>query len=715
MFKKRNTGKYFSGSALARLPLYKLVAGGTAVALCASVGLGVMAAGFTVPTAAAAAPTATPQTPAEPVFTQVEYTPEAQTPVIEMDVSVVQQDVGVQLYGITYEVPPIFYDPEEEAAYVPVSTKTPLLGVEAAVTLTDAEGNAQEYTIDPETGTALAENVDPGDYTVSVAPVEGYLMPGEQSVAVKEKVVYKADINAVKDKIVQSSQVNESAEDSGTNNAGAAPIAEEVTDTVTYVESSKNELGSGSGFAPTLSASGHMLLNDGTETPYLPVYENGTKNLIGAMRDPNYQSVMTTSAQQPSGLALAAPLAGSLSPRALRMHRTDGPLNEENAVSPQSEEAVTTGDAVTSVGDATVLAPAESTTPTEAPTAAPPETPTETPTETPPEQPPEMPTAAPIETPVETPTTPDFSSEGSTGGALGPESTPADAPPETPAPSAPGEAPSTGQDATTGWPDEIALAELASYGFALVESNVTRYEYSGWQEIDGVTYYYDPATHQPVTGSQVIQGNVYTFGADGALNRKARGIDVSKFQGSIDWNAVKSDGITFAIIRCGYRGYGSGALVEDSSYRQNIQGAIAAGLQVGVYFYSQAINEEEAVEEASMVLSLVSGYSLPMGVYYDTEKVDGGAGRADGLSAAQRTACAVAFCETIRGGGYTPGVYSYASWFYNGMNFANISKYRIWIAQYRDTLDFSYKYNIWQYTGSGSVKGISKKVDMNIG
>ena len=86
-------------------------------------------------------------------------------------------------------------------------------------------------------------------------------------------------------------------------------------------------------------------------------------------------------------------------------------------------------------------------------------------------------------------------------------------------------------------------------------------------------------------------GNVYTFAADGALNRTARGIDVSKFQGSIDWNAVKSDGITFAIIRCGYRGYGSGALVEDSTYRRNIQGAINAGLRVGVYFYSQAINE----------------------------------------------------------------------------------------------------------------------------
>ena len=85
------------------------------------------------------------------------------------------------------------------------------------------------------------------------------------------------------------------------------------------------------------------------------------------------------------------------------------------------------------------------------------------------------------------------------------------------------------------------------------------------------------------------------------------------------------------------------------------------------------------------------------------------------VAAAERTACAVAFCETIRSAGYSAGVYSYASWFYNALNFANISKYNIWIAQYRDTLSFSYKHNIWQYTGSGSVKGIAKPVDMNIG
>ena len=237
--------------------------------------------------------------------------------------------------------------------------------------------------------------------------------------------------------------------------------------------------------------------------------------------------------------------------------------------------------------------------------------------------------------------------------------------------------------------------------------------YSGWRTVGGKTYYYDQYTNQPVTGIQSIDNKLYYFDANGVQQDATFGIDVSKYQSNIDWEQVKTAGVKFVIVRIGYRGYGSGALVEDSTYRRNIQGAINAGLKVGVYFYSQAVNEQEAVEEASMVLSLVSGYSLPLGVYYDTESVSGG--RANALSAAERTACAVAFCETIRGAGYRAGVYSYASWFYNALNFANISKYNIWIAQYRDKLSFSYKYNIWQYTGSGRVNGISKPVDMNIG
>ena len=688
MFTKKNPMRYFSGSTFARLPLYKLAAGGTAVVLTASIGLGAFAASVGPLSAPEPSPTpivtATPETAATPTPSPTPSpTPEPDKP-LTMEASVIQQDVGVTLY--VENTPEPSPTPDASASPSPTpsksakeedaeSEKTPLLGVAATITLTDAKGNATDYELDTETGTALAEDVTPGDYTLAVQPIEGYTQPEAQTVTVKEKVVYKADVKAVKEKIVQASQVNESAEDSGVSNAGSAPIVNEVTDTVTYADSAKTETGSKTSYTAKLSSSGHLLLADGTETPYLPVYQDGTKDLIGAVRDTSYAANTATAAWLP-GAADSVTLLGAANTRMAWVHRADEPVTvqeDTDGAAPAAEETPVPADPTPE--------PTPESTPEPTPEATP--APTAAPTEAPAETEPPAPTAAPTEAPTATPT------------------------------AAPTQAPTQVPDPTAGWPDNIAVQELANYGFAVTSATTTTYEYTGWQDIDGATYYYDPSTHQPVTGQQVIQGNVYTFAADGALNRTARGIDVSKFQGSIDWNAVKADGITFAIIRCGYRGYGSGALVEDSTYRQNIQGAINAGLRVGVYFYSQAINEAEAVEEASMVLSLVSGYSLPLGVYYDTESVGGG--RANALSAAERTACAVAFCETIRSAGYSAGVYSYASWFYNALNFANISKYNIWIAQYRDTLSFSYKHNIWQYTGSGSVKGISKPVDMNIG
>ena len=686
MFNKKNPMRYFSGSTFARLPLYKLAAGGTAVVLTASIGLGAFAASVGPLSAPEPSPTpivtATPETAATPTPSPTPSpTPEPDKP-LTMEASVIQQDVGVTLYVENAPEP----SPTPDASASPSPTpsksakeddaeneKTPLLGVAATITLTDAKGNATDYELDTETGTALAEDVAPGDYTLAVQPIEGYTQPEAQTVTVKEKVVYKADVKAVKEKIVQASQVNESAEDSGVSNAGSAPIVNEVTDTVTYADSARTETGSKTSYTAKLSSSGHLLLADGTETPYLPVYQDGTKDLIGAVRDTSYAANTATAAWLP-GAADSVTLLGAANTRMAWVHRADEPVTvqeDTDGAAPAAEETPVPADPTPE--------PTPETTPEPTPEATP--APTEAPTETPAETQTPAPTAAPTEAPTAAPT----------------------------------QAPTQVPDPTAGWPDNIAVQELANYGFAVTSTETVEYQYTGWQNIDGATYYYDPATHQPVTGNQVIQGNVYTFGADGALNRTARGIDVSKFQGSIDWNAVKADGITFAIIRCGYRGYGSGALVEDSTYRANIRGAINAGLKVGVYFYSQATNEAEAVEEASMVLSLVSGYSLPLGVYYDTEKVAGDTGRADTISAAQRTACAVAFCETIRNSGYSAGVYSYASWFYNSLNFANISKYNTWIAQYRDTLNFSYKYNIWQYTGSGHVNGISKPVDMNIG
>ena len=241
----------------------------------------------------------------------------------------------------------------------------------------------------------------------------------------------------------------------------------------------------------------------------------------------------------------------------------------------------------------------------------------------------------------------------------------------------------------------------------------TQYKYTGWQTINGNVYYYDKNGNK-VTGDQVIQGVKYSFTSDGilAMDKNGKiGIDVSKWNGNIDWNAVKNSGVSFVIIRCGYRGSSSGVLVEDPKFKANIAGANAAGLKVGVYFFTQAVNEVEAVEEASMVLSLIKGKGVSYPVFIDTERAGG---RADSIDKATRTAVCKAFCETIKSGGYTPGVYASKSWYNDNLSYGTLSGYRIWLAQYASAPSFSNRYDMWQHTEKGTVSGISGKVDMNI-
>ena len=242
---------------------------------------------------------------------------------------------------------------------------------------------------------------------------------------------------------------------------------------------------------------------------------------------------------------------------------------------------------------------------------------------------------------------------------------------------------------------------------------VKNYKYTGWQTIDGHVYYYDKNGNY-VTGEQVIQGAKYTFGSDGKLaaSSGSMGIDVSKWNGSIDWNAVKNSGVSYVIIRCGYRGSSTGALIEDPKFRSNIQGAKAAGLKVGVYFFSQAVNEVEAVEEASMALSLIKGYSLNYPVFLD---VEASGGRGDGVSKDVRTAVCKAFCATVQNSGYSAGIYANKTWFTERINTGSLTGYKIWLAQYASAPTYTAtRYDIWQYSSTGKVSGINGKVDMNI-
>lgn len=238
-------------------------------------------------------------------------------------------------------------------------------------------------------------------------------------------------------------------------------------------------------------------------------------------------------------------------------------------------------------------------------------------------------------------------------------------------------------------------------------------KYTGWQTMDGKTYFFDQNGNK-VTGEQVIQGAKYQFGSDGALSASSGnlGIDVSKWNGSIDWNAVKNSGVSYVIIRCGYRGSTTGALIEDPAFRTNIQGATAAGLKVGIYFFTQAVNESEAVEEASMVLQLISSYKISYPVFLD---VEASGGRADSISRETRTAVCNAFCQTIQNSGYTAGIYANKTWFSTHINVNSLTQYKIWLAQYAAEPTYTAsKYDLWQYTERGGVAGIKGNVDLNI-
>ena len=191
------------------------------------------------------------------------------------------------------------------------------------------------------------------------------------------------------------------------------------------------------------------------------------------------------------------------------------------------------------------------------------------------------------------------------------------------------------------------------------------------------------------------------------------GIDVSGYQGDIDWERVKAAGVEFAIIRVGYRGSVTGKLVEDSYFRQNLEGARRAGVQVGLYFFTQATSEIEAVEEASMVISLLDGSDIDYPIFIDTEGA-GGNGRADLLDIETRTAVCKAFCKTVESAGYHGGVYASRNWYYRYLNAAELEEFVIWDAEYVGTAQYTGKYDMWQYTSSGMIDGINTRVDLDL-
>lgn len=209
---------------------------------------------------------------------------------------------------------------------------------------------------------------------------------------------------------------------------------------------------------------------------------------------------------------------------------------------------------------------------------------------------------------------------------------------------------------------------------------------------------------------QVGGFTIYT-GADAASHI---GVDVSAHQGEIDWEQVAASGVSYAMIRVGYRGYSTGNLNLDQYFEANIQGALDAGLRVGVYFFSQAVTREEAIAEAVQVLEWIEGYDVTYPIVFDWEEITGAEARTDTVTAETVTECAKAFCAVIESAGYIPMVYFNQNQGYKVMNLEQLSEYDFWLARYTEVPDFEYHFEMWQYSCTGTVPGIEVDVDLNL-
>ena len=242
--------------------------------------------------------------------------------------------------------------------------------------------------------------------------------------------------------------------------------------------------------------------------------------------------------------------------------------------------------------------------------------------------------------------------------------------------------------------------------------------YSGWRTENGKTYYYAQDTNKKVTGLRSIDGKLYYFNDKGVKQDNVTfGIDVSKYQSGLNWNKIKKSGVSFVIIRIGYRGYGAeGKLVKDPMFEEHFTNARNAGLKVGVYFFTQAVNEAEAQEEAESCNWALNGRMLDYPIFYDTEAstAPGGTGRADGLGVEDRTKCAIAFCERVKELGYKPGVYASTTWYRKRVDYNTLrSRYTIWNAHY-GVSSSPIGCDMWQGTEKARINGYSGELDANI-
>lgn len=244
------------------------------------------------------------------------------------------------------------------------------------------------------------------------------------------------------------------------------------------------------------------------------------------------------------------------------------------------------------------------------------------------------------------------------------------------------------------FPDEVVVADAGQYYFFPIIESLAKNTYdpdSFMADGDGVMHYY-------VDGERASR----------------KGIDVSRYQDKIDWEKVAADEVDYAFIRLGIRGYTEGEILEDETFERNINGALKNDIDVGVYFFTQAMSEEEAEEEAGFVIDSIAPYKVKYPVVIDVEAVTSTNARGNDLTSEERTKYCIAFCEKIKEAGYTPMIYGNLKTFMLLLNIEELEAYDKWFAYYDEAYYFPYDFKIWQYTNKGKVAGIKGDVDLNI-
>ncbi len=246
----------------------------------------------------------------------------------------------------------------------------------------------------------------------------------------------------------------------------------------------------------------------------------------------------------------------------------------------------------------------------------------------------------------------------------------------------------------TFFPDEIVLADAGQYYFFPILEDLAKNTYnpeSFMADGDGVVHYYEEGER---------------------ISRK--GIDVSRYQEKIDWEKVAEDKVDYAFVRLGIRGYTEGEILEDETFQKNIEGALKNDIDVGVYFFTQAMSVEEAEEEAEFVIESIAPYKVAYPVVIDVEAVTSANARSNDLSKEERTKYCIAFCEKVKEAGYTPMIYGNLKTFMLLLDIEQLEEYDKWFAYYDETYYFPYDFKIWQYTNKGKVSGIKGDVDLNV-